>query len=232
MICMIMLRLGSWQLTRAQHKQSILDQVQQRAELEPVELLSLIKELSESAAEHQFRQVTASGQYEPQKSIYIDNKVVDSRVGYELFTPLKIDNSDWWVLVDRGWLPVGDSRQNLPQYKTKTGVNDIVGRLRLPPAKPPLWNNDFSVSQGSVWQYLPIAEYADQMQMKLLPLVLELAPAQASEVDTALVRQWGDIDDKWVAKHRGYAFQWVAMAVAFLIACGVLIYRSYVGEKS
>ncbi|MFT5608411.1 MAG: surfeit locus 1 family protein [Arenicella sp.] len=236
--CLIMIGLGDWQLSRADLKQTILDRVQQRSAIEPVSLASILPQISASGSEQfirsqtdfkelTFMQVFADGQYAAEQSVFIDNKVVVSRVGYKLLTPFKIEGSAWWVLVDRGWLSVGESRATLPRFATDSEPVRLSGRLTLPPAQPPLWSDRYPVSQGSVWQYLPISDYAQQMKLNLLPLVLELAPTQSSEIDQDLIRQWSAIDDQWVAKHQGYAFQWFAMAFAFFIACSVLVYRSF-----
>ena len=238
-ICSTMIGLGYWQLSRADQKQAILDQVQQRAAIDPVSLASILPKLSstDSASsaikfeELTFKQVFANGQYAADKSVFIDNKVVASKVGYKLLTPFKIAGSNRWILVDRGWLSVGESRAKLPQFSTESEMVRLRGRLNMPPAQPPLWSDRYPVSQGSVWQYLPINDYAEQMKLNLLPLVLELAPIQSSEIDQKLLRQWSSIDDQWVAKHKGYAFQWLAMALAFFIACSVLIYRSFKPNK-
>jgi len=64
-----------------------------------------------------FRQVIAQGVYEARKSIYIDNQVVNGQVGYQVFTPLRLASGQI-VLVGRGWLPVGDSRDVLPSFDT------------------------------------------------------------------------------------------------------------------
>ena len=238
-ICSIMISLGCWQLSRADQKQVILDQVQQRAAIDPVSLTSILTQLSPTSFaqspkkfdEFTFKQVFADGQYAADKSVFIDNKVVASRVGYKLLTPFKIADSAWWILVDRGWLSVGESRAELPEFSTESAMVRLRGRLNMPAAQPPLWNDRYPVSQGAVWQYLPISNYAEQMKLNLLPLVLELAPTQSSEIDQKLLRQWSAIDDQWVAKHQGYAFQWFAMAFAFFIACSVLVYRSFKPAK-
>jgi surfeit locus 1 family protein len=231
--CFIMISLGNWQLSRADQKQAILHQVQQRLAIAPVSLASTLPELglpqlsTTGFPQLTFKQVFADGQYAAHKSVFIDNKVVASKVGYKLLTPFKIADSDWWILVDRGWLSVGESRAELPQFSTQSATVRLHGRLNKPAAQPPLWSDRYPVSQGAVWQYLPISDYAQQMKLNLLPLVLELAPTQSSEIDQNLIRQWSAIDDQWVAKHQGYAFQWFAMAFAFFIACSVLAYRSF-----
>ena len=144
--------------------------------------------------------------------------------GGALEHPDKLDG-EHQRMVARGWVSVGDSRQNLPNVATQSGQVILEGRLNAAPAKPPLWNEQYAVSDGDVWQYLPMQEVANVLQAKVFPLVVELAPNdnQATD-DKALVTKWPEIDDQQVAKHLGYAFQWFAMAVAFFIACLVLLF--------
>ncbi|MEM7358531.1 MAG: SURF1 family protein [Pseudomonadota bacterium] len=226
-ICLSMIRLGYWQLGRAVEKQQILDQVQQRAQIDSVPLSDLVFSANEADfEEYVYRQVMNTGTYLVDKSIFIDNQVKDSKVGYRLLTPMTLPGKEWHVLVDRGWIGVGESRAVLPQFTTAPGEVTLGGRLQRPAAKPPLWNDEYPVSKDQVWQFLPIDEYAGQMQLKLMPLVLELAPDDESEIEASLQREWARIDDQWVAKHRGYAFQWFAMAAAFFVACMILFIRS------
>jgi len=226
-----MLRLGFWQLDRAQQKAEILNQVKTQAELPAVELQSLfVGFTAELNIDKRFRDVRAKGRYLAGQSIYIDNQVVAGQVGYRVFTPLLLDGSSKTVLVNRGWISVGESRAQLPAFNTPVGTVTLSGRLNTPPAKPPIWNDNYAVADGQLWQYLPLDEYAAQMQLMVLPLVLELAPEQANAELKVLSKQqfkrvWAVIDDEWVAKHQGYAFQWFAMAFAFSIACLVLLVR-------
>jgi len=231
-VCLIMLRLGVWQLDRAEKKNVILKQQQAQALLPAIELQDLIKQFestqqhSKSLRQQRFRSVTARGQYDIDKSIYIDNRVLDGNVGYNVLTPFHLTASDWWVMVDRGWLAVGESRAKLPTFKTQTSSLELAGNLNVAAVAPPLWDSDFSVSDGAVWQYLPLPEYAHQMQLKLLPLVLELSPEQPNEIEAQLIRKPIRIDGSAVAMHKGYAFQWFTMAIAFLIACIVLLFKT------
>ena len=227
-VCLAMLRLGVWQLDRAEQKQVLLNQVKERTQSPAVDLCQLIQQSDgELFSFNRFRKVVAEGRYYPENSIYIDNQVVNSKVGYSLLTPFKLESCDAWVMVDRGWLAAGLSRETLPKFETTATKHRLHGRMNFPTEKPPLWSDDYPVADGQVWQYLPIDDYAQQMKLKVLPLVLELAPDYEHETEQTLVRQWAKIDDQWVAKHQGYAFQWFAMAVAFLVACFVLIIRIF-----
>jgi len=227
LICLGMLRLGVWQLDRADEKQMLLDQVQDRAQQKPVDLSSIVGILDAANTQnYRFKSVVVTGRYAPNSSVYIDNKVVNSKVGYTVLTPLQVVDTPWWIMVDRGWLSAGLDRANLPPFKTDRSAHQLNGRLNLLPPKPPLWDDDYPVADGALWQYFSIAEYTAQTQLQLLPMVLELAPETTIEVDPQLIRRWAKIDDQWVAKHHGYAVQWFAMAAAFLIACVVLIVRT------
>ena len=122
---------------------------------------------------------------------------------------------------------VGEYRSILPKISTPEGSQSLQGRLNFPYQKPPLWNDKYDVSDGAVWQYLPIEELVQQTGLDLLPLVLELAPHKS--VDSALLEpiiNWQSIDDEWVFKHQAYAFQWFSMALVFFIACLIVLLKS------
>ncbi|HRO60757.1 MAG TPA: SURF1 family cytochrome oxidase biogenesis protein, partial [Burkholderiaceae bacterium] len=85
----------------------------------------------------------------------------------------------------------------------------VLELKRLPPPEP----------SQRIWQNLSLAGYADWSGLRLQPLLLRqtepvrLVGSAGVPFDDGLVRDWPqpglDVD-----KHRGYAFQWYAMAVA------------------
>ncbi|MBL4670641.1 MAG: SURF1 family protein [Arenicella sp.] len=217
-----MLRLGVWQLDRADQKREIVAQLELLSEQAAVPIVELFN--GDESAGLRFRKVTLKGQYLQNTNFYVDNKVVNGQVGYQIFTPFQLEGGAPLVMVARGWVSIGESRQNLPNVVTKSGQIILEGRLNTAPAKPPLWSEQYSVSDGDVWQYLPMLKVAGFLQAKVFPLVVELAPSDSDVADdTALVTKWPEVDDQQVAKHLGYAFQWFAMAVAFFIACLILL---------
>ena len=219
-----MLRLAVWQLERAEYKQANLDLMLSRSKLASQDLRNMLNDLS--VENGRYRNVSVIGHYMPAKSIYIDNQVVQGQVGYLVFTPFNLRDSDHTVMVNRGWLSVGDSREELPLFETNKHEQTLHGRLNTPPEKPPLWNDTYAVAQGKVWAYLPLSQYEAEMQLKMLPLVVELSPIENSKKGSKFKIFWQPIGDQWVAKHKGYAFQWLMMAIAFFIACCVLLLNS------
>jgi surfeit locus 1 family protein len=151
-ICLAMVRLGFWQLDRAEQKRAILRQSIQLSEQAPVDLESLLPQLDTALTTLRFRQVSALGHYLADESILIDNQVLNSQVGYALLTPFKLTSSAKVILVDRGWLSVGGSREKLPEFDTTTTELLLTGRLNYPYPKPPIWNDKYAVSDGMLWQ--------------------------------------------------------------------------------
>lgn len=225
-VCLIMVRLGVWQLDRASQKHTILDAQIAQSTQQTIPLTDLLEEQQglNKIKDSRFRVVSLSGNFVPETTIFIDNKVFEHKVGYQVFTAFKLKQQDVSVMIDRGWISAGASREVLPKVSTDWSIQTLDGRLNIPPQKPPLWNDKYPVSKGKVWQYLPIEEFSQNSKLTLLPLVVELAPDESS--DDGLTRHWQKLDDKWVGKHKAYAFQWFSMAIALLIASLVLLIRS------
>ena len=225
-----LLSLGFWQLSRAEEKLALQQQTEQKQAAEVIDL----NHDSSVTAEQRFRNVKVKGSYLPEKQILIDNQIVAGRAGYYLVTPLKLIDSEQIVLINRGWLPVGTDRSILPSYETPEGELAISGRLNVFPAKPLMWKDSYQLFANNVWQYLPIEEYQQQMQIKVLPLLVELAPELGPhEVNKAggYVRQWRTVKTDWVNRHKAYALQWFSLALAFLVCCVVVLIQSFSRTK-
>lgn len=221
LLCLVMLRLGFWQLDRGEQKRVVY---QQQVNLQSSKRTNLGDLLARGESPQRFQPSTVTGKYLPEATILLDNQVVNGQVGYHVVTPFLIDGSDIAVAVNRGWVPVGDSRQQLPEIITPVNTTTLLGDFNLPLAKPPIWNDKYPVQDGQVWQFLPMTDYAENTGLTLLSLVLELAPDKDGAGDFGgFVRQWQSPDQSWVNKHQGYAFQWFAMATTLLILVVVLL---------
>jgi len=98
MVVLAMLRLGIWQLGRADEKQRILDEQVSRSSQLPVALSSL----DPTADDLRFRKVTLQGTLLADKTIFVDRQVVGGQVGYQVFTPLRrckppTDSLRYWL---------------------------------------------------------------------------------------------------------------------------------------
>lgn len=212
----LLIALGFWQLDRAAQKQ----QLQAEYDRGQAEVPTRLRAVLDNADSLRFHRVVVRGQYEPQYQILIDNRVHQGQAGYHVLTPLRIDDGNVRVLVNRGWVALGTDRAQLPHIETPEGIVDVegmavvpqIGGFHLGTAKPP------GAGWQALWQYLDLTEYARQVTFPLQPVVVLLDPDSTAG---GFARQWARLD-AGIATHQGYAFTWFSLAVA-LAAIYILV---------
>jgi surfeit locus 1 family protein len=197
-------RLGWWQLQRAQQKQDMQRQVDQRQALPPLAAGELARTADQVPGQVQ-RQVQVSGRWRVDRSIYLDNRQMNRRVGFYVLTPLELAPGDV-VLVQRGWVPRDPrDREALPALPRQDGEVKVVARIIPEPSRL------FELQAGDaglIRQNLDVQAYARETGLNLRPLVLlQLQPSAENDF---LQRAW-PVAASDLAKHHGYAFQWFAL---------------------
>jgi surfeit locus 1 family protein len=159
--------------------------------------------------------VAVEGEFLPRYTIYLDNRTRRGKAGYEVITPLRLRSSSQ-VLVNRGWVEAGNTREVLPEVRTPPGELRIEGlELKNFPRILAL-----GPSAGKVRQDLDIAAYAAETGLKLEPRVIE----QHSDTGDGLARDWPP-KDAGAEKHEGYALQWYSLAALAVVLAIVLSFR-------
>lgn len=212
----VLVALGFWQLDRAAEKTEIRDRYQARGSMEPVD----VNRQKLDAGAMDFRRANARGRYRADLTIYLDNKVLDGVPGYEILTPLDTGARDGggarYLLVNRGWVPWGESRQTLPELDTPSRELELSGRLRAPPRDYfTLADEEDAGDFQPLWQNLDLARYERVTGLSVSPLTLELGPGEQGV--GGFVRRWPEYDDTWIDRHRAYAVQWFALALTLVV---------------
>ena len=156
---------GQWQSGRAEQKRVLKAHIEAAARLPAVALSDRPVEASALA----LRRVTARGEWVSDKTVLVDNRVLNGRPGYHVVTPLKVGNTHY--LVNRGWAAAGRTRTELPVVTTPAGVVDVIGEARVP------LKNAFSLgagltTDGKVWQQIQIDALSQSMKLPLSPIVI------------------------------------------------------------
>ena len=187
--CAAGVALGNWQARRAEEKRTLGAQVQR---------------------------IMVHGEFMPERTLLLDNKVRSRRAGYEVVTPLRLAEGIH-VLVNRGWIEAPARRDQLPEVATPSGRVRVEGVMlaRLP---RPL--NLSGKSSGRVRQSLDLKEFAVESGLPLQAFVIE----QHSALADGLLREWPR-PDAGVEKHQGYALQWYALAALAVALAVVLSFR-------
>ena len=155
----ILVGLGFWQLDRAEQKRVIQAEYDARSQDAPVGIGPRLQD----ADTLRFYHVTTKGSYDSNYQVLIDNRVQAGQVGYYVITPLRIPGGDMRVLVNRGWIRLGASREDLPEIDTPTGRLTIDGVATVPSenvfqlAEPPALTGEWK----TVWQHMDMKRYAE-----------------------------------------------------------------------
>ena len=160
------------------------------------------------------RPARAVGWYVKGQQWLLDNRRYRGQPGYHVFSLLQLDNGRQ-VLVNRGWVSVGTTREFLPQLPLPEGEVVLSGHLDRPESvglvmgEPPLQ----SIESKVLLQSLDVASLAEARDLNLHPLTLVLDQGQAG----GLQYDWLPVETISPEKHVGYAVQWFALAVALII---------------
>lgn len=208
----VFVSLGTWQLDRAREKRTLVASFQRGAD-STVELGAGV----EFDALPRYQHVRAAGQYLPERQVLIDNMPSQAgRPGYRVLTPLRVAGSDRLLLVDRGWVPLGASRDTLPDVRVSTAARSVWGRLDVPPA-PGVRVGEAGVAGDAGWpRVLNFPREADFERALGEPVegrILLLDPAAPDGYE----RAWRPALQFGPERHYGYAVQWFAFAAVALI---------------
>lgn len=214
--------LGQWQLGRAAEKErSYAHFLQRRAE--PVRHIEAGEAEVWQFQAMKFRTIRVRGRYDVGMNLLLDNQVHDGVAGYWVYTPLALEGVESYILINRGWVPAGNDRRIPPAIATPPGVVTLSGMASLPPSPGVALGEDApeKFAPGFVrLQTLEMERMLLEYGGKLLPYELRLDPG----VDSGFVRDW-KAPGSGSERHRGYAFQWFAMAAAAAVLYVLLNWR-------
>jgi surfeit locus 1 family protein len=217
----IMVQLGNWQLSRAQEKESRQERLDHLS-LEPAVALT---DNEVTLEDFRYRQVEVRGNYLPEHTIYLDNKIYRGMAGYHILTPMRIGTSSMHVLVNRGWVAATRDRSKLPEVTTPEGGVLVSGIATAATQKTLELSQD--VVSGQVWGNLDLGRYRGATGLNLQPVMIL---QRDDNTQDGLVREWTR-PDSGAAKNLGYALQWFAMAIAVLTIYLVLSVKREPNKK-
>src|SRR5919108_3111346 len=203
--CAAGIALGNWQERRAEEKRAVGARIDRALHSAP-------REIPASPIDKQdfiLQSVAARGEFVPERTIFLDNKLRHGRLGYEVVTPLRI-GARMHVLVNRGWI----AREQRSALRTPRGEVRITG-LALEHLPRVLKLAD--EPKGEVRQTLDIAQFAAETGLELQPVIIEQHAGPAD----GLLREWPR-PDLGIEKHEAYAVQWYALAALAVVLLIVL----------
>ena len=204
---------GNWQRGKMEQKTAL------RAQFDAGAVTAAVP-LPDTAAweSWRYRAVSATGRFDASRQILLDNKVHAGRVGFDVVTPLRLDDGRV-VLVNRGWVRGGASRADLPAVPPPPEHVVVQGRINLPTTA--YLELSRGAPTGMVWQNLDPSRFAQVTGLPVLPVVVEqTAPLHAAD----LLQRNRAVPDFGIGKHRVYMLQWYAFAT---LAAGLWLFFTW-----
>jgi surfeit locus 1 family protein len=171
-----MIRASVWQWDRHLQKEILIEKLNNTLQLEPISLAQLIHQ-SPTWAELAFRRVKVSGSFDFEHEFLLRNRNLDGRAGSHVITPLKVDGTEMYVLVDRGFLPWGRERKDERVKYQRSGQIELFGLIKesvppklLGPKDPPAGPLHPWVDQ---WLRIDVPHIQQQLPFTILPVYLE-----------------------------------------------------------
>lgn len=221
-ICIvILLKLGFWQLQRAEQKKHIGTEQQKHEDRVYPDIFAAL----ESPGSDRFRRVNVSGKMDTLRYFFWDNRVLDGIVGYEVIVP--VITGAGTLMVNLGWLKDPHFRQQLPEFEIQTADFNAVVVLYQPQQNQLSQN---LVSTGD-WPRLIQEPDTEKMAMALGVAVLPSIGFLEATEQYQLKNNFKPVTMS-PEKHLGYAVQWFMLALGCFIVYLFALRKKYNHERN
>ena len=208
LVCLtVFVRLGFWQLDRADYKIALEADYASQAALAPASATELLEETHVLSG----RKVQLRGTFLPE-TFLLDNQVVDGQFGNDVIQVFEAKDHQLLFLVNRGWVKGDPSRLQATQIPERSAQGIIEGEVYIAPGTPfTLGNPPAEIMFPQTIQSVDI-DFMVAAVDRSLPFYPHLI--RLSSDDRAAYKTHWALVNVSPEKHKGYAVQWFAMAAA------------------
>ncbi|HTA65471.1 MAG TPA: SURF1 family protein [Xanthomonadaceae bacterium] len=220
-------RLGIWQIDRADYKEDLLAHARQVLVERKADVLAAAADAPAPDSEADaYEWAAGSGHFLPLPVIRLDNQVRNGIPGIRVYRVFQPDGARHAVLVELGWRPL-PSHLDMPAEPAPPAITQVHGLLSPPPV-PGISLGGSAIQRQPDGSLLLIRLDPDKLapELKLAkglaPRVLRLDPSMRVGYKRDLAVLSGTLPPE---QHRGYAVQWFGMAIALLVTTIVVMRR-------
>ena len=200
--------LGIWQIERGQTKTQIMSEFEDKLTKEPIYL---------NAESKKWDRVLVSGKWENKKQLLIDNVIHQGIAGYKVLTPLRIDETNKLILVDRGWIKQNKFRDQLPDIQIPDDFESVSGTLEQPELGLVLSDELISNNWPKISQTKNVEVISKAYTEEIFPMILLADPLLKNSLEYIKITP----TNMTPIKHYGYSSQWFLM---FIVLCFMYIW--------
>ncbi|MFI6762364.1 SURF1 family protein [Micromonospora sp. NPDC050417] len=230
----VMVLLGNWQLSRYRERSEINERIDAADRVAPAPLADVLPTAGGSVGvagpapdkDAAWTRVTVTGRYDNTNTIVVRGRTVDSRVGFEVVTPLLLADGSA-VLVDHGWVPPppgsATAQPELPAIPT--GQVTVVGRVHLSESKPGVVDRRDGKLET---RRIALPRLAGELPYPVYGAYL-LLDEQTPAADPTFAAVPIQHENNW--QNAGYVVQWWLFALMTLYGFGWLARREALGDN-
>ena len=211
-LVILCLYLAKWQIERGNEKDLLYNSYQKNISLQP----QVIDELSEYY--NNFTKIKVSGELLPENQFLLDNKVYKRKAGYDVITPMLVN--DKILLVNRGWVD-GNNRLTMPNIDIATINTEVEGYTYEYKEGYVLKDEPKSSSWPRLIQSVNIKEISEALGKEVFSYSIIMSTKQTNSLQLRKTHQKND-----KLKHYMYAGQWFIFSIIGFILIIVLLKRT------
>ncbi len=210
----ILCALGTWQVKRLYWKEALIEEVEQRTALEPIDIDAFLQ-ADIPKTEWPYRPVTTQGVYDHANEVYFFTTSIEGRSGWNVHTPMLLDSGKY-LIVNRGFVPYDMRDKSLRQKGLVTQKQSVKGLLRVPETeKPNGWFPENNPAERELyWRDLNafISLMGGDEKREFLPFFVDAdnapVPGDLPKGGTTIIA--------FSNSHLQYAVTWYGLALALL----------------
>lgn len=202
----LFVRLGFWQIQRANEKTQMIVAQKTQEKQKPVQWTKKQK------LPLQYERIVLKGNYLSQVFL-LDNQHHQHQFGYDVLSPIELSDGSV-IMVDRGWVPGEMTRRVFPNIQTPKGLVKMQGSAYFPSKNQWVLG---PVLEGKANKMIILERVDEQLISQILQKTVSPFIIRLDKQDTnGFVREWETVSMP-PQRHLAYALQWFVMALVVLI---------------
>ncbi|MCX6499854.1 MAG: SURF1 family protein [Arthrobacter sp.] len=205
--------LGRWQMDRRAETLAEINRVVSNYSATPIPFAEVRNEFVNLDADREWTQVELRGSYDAAGQRIVRNRPLNGQPGYEVVVPFKLDSGET-VVVDRGWLPIGNNTPGSPDAVPAPPKGPVTVVARLKHSEPDLQRGAPDGQLASI----DLPAYAAELGYPVLTgAYAQLASETPPVTDMPVAFPKPSTEE---GTHLSYSLQWFAFGVLMFIGFG------------